>query len=80
MWGRKGTASPVDLLKSKMPSFIMDVLEQQMGSNRVGLQELAVLAATIEDLVHSDSVDLLELAYKTHGLSTEAPLEPDQAD
>jgi len=31
-------------------------------------------------LVHGDAVDLLELAYKTHGLSTDEPLDADRAD
>ena len=39
-----------------------------------------MLAATIEDLVHRDSVDLLELAYKTHDLSTDEPLDRVGAD
>ena len=46
----------------------------------MGLEELAVLAATVEDLVHRDSVDLLELAYKTRNLSTDEPLDKEDAD
>ena len=59
----KGAFSPANVLKSKMPSFIVEVMQQHRGSDRVGLEGLAVLAATIEDSVHSDAVDLLEMAY-----------------
>lgn len=65
--------------KASMPAFIMELLEQHVG-HRVALEELAVLAATIEDLVHSDAVDLVQMAYKTHDLSTEEPLTEGEAD
>jgi hypothetical protein len=38
------------------------------------LGELAVLVATVEDLVHGDTIELLRLAYATHGFSVDAAL------
>jgi len=76
----KNSSSPTLMLKSKMPSFIIDLLERQLGSQHIGLTELAVLAATIEDLVHSDSLDLLQLAYKTYGFSKDSSLHASDAD
>jgi len=40
----------------------------------VDLQMLAVLAATVEDLVHSDTVELLRKAYEVLGFSVDTPL------
>ena len=73
-------SSPALMLKSGVPSLIIELLKDQVGIDRLGLEELAVLAATIEDLVHRDSVDLLELAYKTRDLSTDEPLDREDAD
>ena len=68
------------MLKSGVPSLIIELLKDQVGIDRLGLEELAVLAATVEDLVHRDSVDLLELAYKARNLSTDEPLDKEDAD
>jgi len=62
------------MLKSRMPTFILELLEESVGNRHIGLGELAVLAATVEDLVHGDTIELLRAAYKTHGLSVHGPL------
>ena len=68
------------MLKSGVPSLIIELLKDQVGNDRLGLEELAVLAATIGDLGHMDSADLLELAYRTRNLSTDEPLDREDAD
>ena len=77
---QNSTASPAEMLKSRMPSFILEVLQEQMRSDRAGLDGLAGVAATIEDLVLGNVVDVLELAYKMHGLPTGETLDADWAD
>jgi len=52
----------------------LELLEESVGNRHIGLGELAVLAATVEDLVHGDTIELLRAAYKTHGLSVHKPL------
>lgn len=51
------------MLKSKMPGVIVDLLEGHLQDMHTGLQDLAVLAATVEDLAHSDMISLLEEVY-----------------
>mmetsp|Transcript_109401 Transcript_109401/g.275205 ORF Transcript_109401/g.275205 Transcript_109401/m.275205 type:complete len:601 (+) Transcript_109401:72-1874(+) len=73
--GEKWNASSsTAMLKSKMPTFILELLEESVGRRHIGLGELAVLAATVEDLVHGDTIELLRMAYGTHGLSVHEPL------
>ena len=73
-------SSPALMLKSGVPSLMIELLKDRVGNDRLGLEELAVSAATIEDLVLMYSVDLPELAYKTRDLSTDEPLDREDAD
>jgi len=57
-----------------MPSFVFELLEERVGRGHVGLPELAVLAATVEDVVHSEAVDVLNEVYARLGFSTSEPL------
>ena len=68
------------MLKSWMPPFFVAVVEEQVRSDRAGLNERAVLAATVEDLVGGGAVDPRELAHEMHGLSTDQTLVADRAD
>jgi len=68
------------VLKSKMPSLVLDVMDEQLAGKELGLHELAAIAALIEDLVHSDSIDLINFAYFVHGLRTDLPLSATEAD
>merc|ERR1719343_1501837 len=62
------------MLKSRMPAFTFELLEERMGRKQLGLGELSVLAATVEDLVHSDGLALLRMAYEAHNISMDRPL------
>jgi len=65
---RWNESSSTTLLKSKMPAFIVEFLEEHVAHNRLGLGELAVLAATVEDLVHSEALELLSMAYEAQNV------------
>jgi len=54
------------------PSYLQDVLESKLGGRGVSLHELAVLAATLEDLAHKEAVGRLQAVYEIYNLpSTE---------
>merc|ERR1712113_495247 len=62
------SSSSTEVLKPRMPSMITEYLEDHMARKQIGLGELAVLAATVENLVHSYGVELLRMAYIAHNL------------
>jgi len=47
------------LLKQQVPAYIQDLFEKRLGGRGFGLHELGVLAATIEHLVHSETIKRL---------------------
>ena len=44
------------------------MVEEQLGGQGFGLHELAVLAASLEHLVHDDSIGRLQSVFKAHDL------------
>jgi hypothetical protein len=73
-------AEPAVKLKEWVPSYLQEVLERRSGGKGFDLSELAVLAATLEDLIHHEAVARLEGVYEVLGLSTEQLLDPRQAE
>ena len=67
------------MLKSWMPPFFVAVVEEQVHSDRVGLNKRAVLAVTVEVLVGGGADDPRELAQQMHGLSTDETQVSDRA-
>mmetsp|Transcript_78619 Transcript_78619/g.163411 ORF Transcript_78619/g.163411 Transcript_78619/m.163411 type:complete len:608 (+) Transcript_78619:160-1983(+) len=76
---RNSTLS-VDIIQSRMPSAVIELLEEFIGTDVINLEELATMALLIEDLVHAEAVDLLRTAYEAHGVSPSSRLKPRQAD
>jgi len=72
-WHIRGLEPSVKDKMSGVPSYIQGMVEQQTrraGQNGLGLHEVAVLAATLEDLVHGEEVERLSLAYAAHSAPT----------
>jgi hypothetical protein len=55
--------STAGVLKDHVAAYIQDIFEQRLGDKGVGLQELAVMAATMEQLIHKETVGKLGEAY-----------------
>lgn len=51
-------------MKEWMPTYLLDMTEELMGTDGINLQELALIAATVEDLVHEEAVKRLKDVYK----------------
>jgi hypothetical protein len=57
------SSSPTAVLKDQVPVYIEDMFEKRLGGRGFGLRELAVLGATIEHLIHKETVGKLGDAY-----------------
>jgi len=73
-------ASPAGGLKTWLPSSVMDTVEKLLGTQSVDLRELAVLAATFEDIIHQEAIGRLEQIYKFKNVSLTATLNAGQID
>ena len=50
------SSSPSGVLTDHVPAYIEHLFEQRLGGKGFGLHETAVLAATIEHLIHNEAV------------------------
>jgi len=57
-------ASPAAVLGEKLPGSVRDLFEERMGGRGLDLHELAVLASTLENLIHGEAVGRLQVAYR----------------
>jgi hypothetical protein len=64
----RNSTSTAGLLKEQVPGYLQDLFEKQLGGQGFGLHELAVLAATIEHLVHKEAVKRLGEVLSVHKL------------
>merc|ERR1719502_1646164 len=64
--GHRNSTSGAGLLKEQVPAYVQDLFEKRLGGRGFGLHELGVLAATIEHLVHSETIKRLGDTLKLH--------------
>lgn len=67
-------ASATEVLEDRVPAFVQSLFEERLKGHGLGLHELAVLAATLEHLIHDEAVERLKVAYQAHGVSLEERL------
>jgi hypothetical protein len=60
------SASPAGVLQDQVPTYIQDLFEKRLGAEGFSLHEIAVLAATIEHLIHDETVGKLGEAFNIH--------------
>jgi hypothetical protein len=56
-------SSPAGVLKDQVPAYIQDTFEKRLGEKGLGLHELAVMASTLEHLIHKEAVGKLGAIY-----------------
>eukprot|EP00927_Polykrikos_kofoidii_P013897 TRINITY_DN16057_c0_g1_i1.p1 TRINITY_DN16057_c0_g1~~TRINITY_DN16057_c0_g1_i1.p1 ORF type:complete len:588 (+),score=83.28 TRINITY_DN16057_c0_g1_i1:80-1843(+) len=66
----RNASSPDQLVKSWVPSHLQEVLESRVGRGGLTLHELAVIAATLEDVARREAVARAEAVYNIFGLDT----------
>merc|ERR1719401_3284421 len=65
----RGSTSKIGLLQEQIPAYVQDLFEERLGGRGFGLHEVAVLAATIEHLVHKEAVAKVGEVFHVHNLS-----------
>jgi hypothetical protein len=58
------STSAAGILKDHVPSYIQTIFEKRLGDKGLGLHELAVMASTLEHLIHKEAVTKLGQVYK----------------
>jgi hypothetical protein len=72
-------ATPMSSLGEWMPAYLVNSLEQLLGTSGVTLREMAVLAATFEDLIHREASKRLEDVYELLNLPKDSVLHEKEA-
>merc|ERR1719456_1142140 len=72
-------SSPAGILADQVPAYVQDLFEKRLNGKGFGLHELAILAATVEHLVHSEALSKLGAAFTTHEFSIVSQLDATQA-
>jgi hypothetical protein len=73
------TSSPTSILEERVPAHVTELFEKRLGVHGLGVKELAVLAATLEHLVHEEALDRLNVAYRAKSVSREDVLSEEEA-
>merc|ERR1719267_239527 len=72
-------SNPVSILEERVPQHVQELFEKRLGSKGLGLKELAILASTLEHLVHTEALERLKVAYIAKGVSKEDVLSEEEA-
>merc|ERR1719353_755085 len=75
----QNSSSPAGVLKDQVPAYIADLFEQRLEGKGFSLHELAILASTIEHLIHNEAVSKLGAVFNVFKLSLLNPLTQEQA-
>jgi hypothetical protein len=77
---RWSDASPTSMFEGRVPDFVLDLLQDRMKSGLYGVEELSILAATLEDLIHSEAIRGVANAFASQSTSVDKELSPQDAD
>jgi len=62
----QNASSPTAILKDLVPAHVEALFEQHLDGRGYGLRQLAILAATLEHLVHDEAMGKLQESYQAH--------------
>jgi hypothetical protein len=71
-------SSPTGVLQGQAPLYVQDLFEQRLGGKGLGLQELAVLASTIEHLIHNEASGKMAAVFNVLMLSPTTVLNQEE--
>ena len=74
------SSSPSSMMADRAPSYIQGLVEERMHGQGLGLQELAIFAATLADLIRHEAVGDLESIYSSMQMPESARLPADAID
>merc|ERR1719282_2258033 len=74
------STSPTEILDDKIPAYVQNLFEDRLSGRGLGLHEIAILAATLEHLIHNEAVKRLESSYQAHDWPSEVLLDHAQLE
>ena len=74
------STSPTGILKDQVSSYVEELFEERLGGRGFNLHDTAVLAATLEHLIHDESQSRLTKAYELTKIPADTELTRAQAD
>jgi len=77
--GAWDSSAPISILENRVPEQVQTLFENRLGQHGLGLKEVAVLASSIEHLVHSEALHRTRLSYAATNFSQEDALSQDEA-
>jgi len=72
--------SPAGVLKDRVSSYVEELFEERLGGRGFNLHDTAVLAATLEHIIHDESKTRLTKAYESKQIPSATDLTRSQAD
>jgi len=78
--GWSNTTSPAGVLKDKVSSYVEELFEERLGGRGFNLHDTAVLAATLEHIIHDENKNRLSLAYSDKHFAEDDELSQAQSD
>jgi len=78
--GWSNNTSPSSVLKERVSSYVEELFEQRLGGQGFNLHDTAVLAATLEHLIHDEAGARLSKAYELLGYKENMALTKEQTD
>jgi hypothetical protein len=72
------SSTPVSILEERVPQHVQELFERRLGQHGLGLKELAILASTLEHLVHNEALERLRVAYLAKGFEQEDVLSEEE--
>merc|ERR1719408_621665 len=77
--GSWNSSSPAGVLTDQVPAYIENMFEERLAGKGLRLADVAVLASTIEHLIHNEAVGRLGNAFNVHALPVTSPLSDEEA-
>jgi len=72
--GKANDTSTTEIMKDRAPAFIQNLFEKRLHGQGLDQHDLAVFAATLTDLIHSEVVGSLQEVYEALNLPTFGPV------
>jgi len=74
------TASPTEVLDDKVPAYVQTMFERRLNGRGLGMRDIAILAATLEHLIHDEAVNRLKVAYAVQSISVDSQLSKEKVE
>merc|ERR1719235_275195 len=73
------SSKPISILEERVPAHVQELFEKRLGDHGLGLKELAILASSLEHLVHVEALERLKVSYLAKSISQEDVLSEEEA-